>query len=154
MKEDWDIVKHIYALGIATGNATFEHSVPTYEKWISSGVPSCILVACREKEVIGWCKLTQTSNRYVYRGVGEVSVYVHPSESGKGIGDILLKELIKRSENNGFWTLTAGIFPENVSSIRLHKKHGFEELGIRKKIGKMQNGTWRDVLQLERRCEM
>lgn len=61
-----------------------------------------------------------------------------------------MKELIDLSEQNGFWTLQAGIFPENIPSLKLHYKSGFREVGTREKLGKM-NGQWRDVMLLERR---
>jgi L-amino acid N-acyltransferase YncA len=60
--------------------------------------------------------------------------------------------LIESSEKEGIWTLQAGIFPENKSSIALHKKKGFRVVGVRERIGKM-NGVWRDVILLERRSE-
>lgn len=150
---DWDDMKEIYRLGIETGNATFENEVPTYESFISNAVSECTLVATNENGVQGWCKLNKSSNRFVYRGVGEVSVYVHPREMGEGLGGELLKTLIQKGEEAGFWTLSAGIFPENTSSISLHKKHGFEKVGVRKKIGKMPDGQWRDVILFERRSE-
>jgi len=66
--------------------------------------------------------------------------------------------LIEQSEKNGFWTLQAGIFPENVASIELHKKHGSRVLGIREKVGKMSlgdlQGKWRDVVLMERRSKV
>jgi L-amino acid N-acyltransferase YncA len=55
--------------------------------------------------------LTPVTGRCVYAGVGEVSVYIDESTKGKGIGKVLLKELIKASELHNFWTLQAGIFP-------------------------------------------
>jgi phosphinothricin acetyltransferase len=62
----------------------------------------------------------------------------------------LLAALIEASERSEVWTLQAGIFPENIASIELHKSLGFRELGRRERIGKM--GTrWRDVTLLERR---
>ena len=76
-------------------------------------------------------------------------------DQGKGIGYALLNELIHDSEENGIWTLQAGIFPENQISLDLHRKLGFDIVGIRKKIGKMgygpYKGEWRDVVLLERR---
>lgn len=150
IKDDWEQVKFIYEAGIATGNATFETQAPTYEKWRTSAHPECCFVVDDGTSVLGWCKVTSVSDRCVYAGVGEVSVYVHPEARGKGIGDVLLGESIKSSEQQGFWTLQAGIFPENAPSLHLHKKHGFRELGRRERIGKM-NGIWRDVLLLERR---
>jgi phosphinothricin acetyltransferase len=62
----------------------------------------------------------------------------------------VLASLVGESEANGIWTLTAGILPENVSSIRLHERAGFRAVGVRERIGKL-NGRWRDVLLLERR---
>ncbi|GMB09517.1 hypothetical protein B1no1_22270 [Thermolongibacillus altinsuensis] len=55
---------------------------------------------------------------------------------------------------NRFWTLTAGIFPENIPSLPLHQSVGFlREVGIRQRIGKL-NGVWRDVVLLERRSQI
>ncbi len=69
---------------------------------------------------------------------------------GKGVGNLLLSRLIKAAENAGFWTLQAGIFPENQANILLHKKLGFREVGVRERIGQLK-GVWRDVVFLERR---
>lgn len=85
--------------------------------------------------------------------MGEVSVYVHPKAQGKGVGNILFKNLISISEAQGFWTLQASIFSENNSSIYLHKKNGFREVGFREKIGKL-NGKWIDNVLLERRSSI
>lgn len=150
-RSDWDEVKEIYRLGIETGNATFEREVPPFESFISNTVSECTLVATDEAGIQGWCKLNKSSNRYVYRGIGEVSSYVHPREKGKGLGNLLLHTLVLTSEENGYWTLSAGIFPENIASIHLHRKHGFEEVGVRKRVGQMQSGHWRDVILFERR---
>ncbi|GAA3957072.1 hypothetical protein GCM10022246_08670 [Pedobacter ginsengiterrae] len=99
--------------------------------------------------MIGWAALTPVSSRCVYAGVAEVSVYVDPEQSGKGIGLALLEELVALSEIEGIWTLQAGIFPENTGSLRIHEKAGFRTLGVREKIGK-QNEVWRDTVLLER----
>ncbi|GKU79069.1 GNAT family N-acetyltransferase [Paenibacillus sp. L3-i20] len=64
-----------------------------------------------------------------------------------------MNELINLSEKEGFWTLQAGIFPENSSSLNLHHKFGFREVGTREKLGKM-NDIWRDVIFLERRSKL
>jgi phosphinothricin acetyltransferase len=77
---------------------------------------------------------------------------VSENARGKGVGKELLKSLIENSEANGFWTLQAGIFPENVASIKIHEATGFRIIGRREKIGKM-NGHWRDTILLERRSQ-
>lgn len=150
-KEDWNEIKYIYDAGISTGLATFETISPsTYEQWSFKANPECTLIAQVGSTIVGWCKVTPISDRVVYAGVGEVSIYVHPDAQGKGIGDFLLKNLIHKSEESGFWTLQASIFPENINSIYLHKKNNFREVGIREKIGQL-NGVWKDNVLLERR---
>jgi len=96
--------------------------------------------------------LSPVSSREVYSGVAEVSVYLSESTLGKGIGSELLSELILSSERNSIWTLHSSLFPENLASVKLHKKHGFREVGFRKKIACL-DGIWRDTLIVERRSK-
>lgn len=153
LASDWEQVRLIYEKGINTGNATFQTSTPSWEDWDASHLASCRVVTEKDGQLLGWAALTPVSSRCVYAGVAEVSVYVDPEQSGKGIGLILLNELVHLSEADGIWTLQAGIFPENTASLRIHEKTGFRILGIREKIGK-QNGIWRDTVLLERRSKL
>ncbi len=150
---DWDQVSQIYREGILTGNATFEKLIPSWDSWVLDHVVGFNIVARSKNKILGWAALSPTSGRIVYSGVMEVSVYVREEFQGKGIGLALLKKLIELSEYNGIWTLQAGIFPENQTSINLHKKCGFRIVGTREKIGKM-NGVWRDVIFMERRSKI
>jgi L-amino acid N-acyltransferase YncA len=152
---DWSAVKRIYLQGIATGNATFETSAPSWEQWDQRHRPFARLIAtCSGNGVdAGWAAISPVSSRHVYRGVAEVSVYVGSEHWGRGIGQELLKHLVAAAEKNGIWTLQASIFPENVASIRLHKACGFREVGIRKRIGK-RDDQWRDTILLERRSRV
>ncbi len=151
---DWEAVKQIYEEGIATGNATFQTTAPSWKEWDESHVQTCRLIAVDEEDhVQGWAALTAVSGRCVYAGVGEVSVYVSAHARGKGVGKKLLHALIEESERNHFWTLQAGIFPENKSSVRIHEELGFRQVGYREKIGEM-NGEWRDSLLFEKRSKV
>ncbi|MGO4292138.1 GNAT family N-acetyltransferase [Chitinophaga sp. RAB17] len=143
-------VLRIYEEGISTGNATFQTTAPSWEDWDKSHLTTCRMVAIENDEVIGWAALTSVSDRCVYAGVAEVSVYVALNANGKGVGKTLMQKLVEASEENGIWTLQAGIFPENTGSIKIHKANGFREVGRREKIGKMGD-RWRDTLLLERR---
>ncbi len=147
---DWDAVKAIYLEGIATGNATFETAVPNWDQWDAAHLRFARLVARDENNLLGWAALSPVSQRCVYGGVAEVSVYVAAASRGRGIGRKLLERLITESEQNGIWTLQAGIFPENTGSLAIHQHCGFREVGRRERIGKM-NGVWRDTILLERR---
>ena len=125
--------------------------MPTWEVWNDKFFKVCRWVLEDENRVIqGWAAIQPISVRECYKGVAEVSIYLSNSVQGKGLGSVLLQKLILDSEENGFWTLQSGIFPENEASIRLHQKFDFRIVGKREKIAKM-NGTWRDVVLLERR---
>lgn len=166
--ELWPAVREIYREGIATGNATFETDVPDWEKWDGSHLKVCRLLTLEPSasargdvnsvsigavHLLGWAALSPVSSRRVYSGVAEVSVYVSATARGRGVGRALLQTLVKESEVNGIWTLQAGIFPENVASIALHKHCGFREVGVRRSLGKLGD-QWRDVLLLERRSTL
>lgn len=150
---DWDAVARIYGDGIATGNATFETQIPSWNEWDKKYLQCCRLVAELDNEVIGFAVLSKVSNRSVYKGVAEVSVYVDTAHQGKGVGKKILKKLIEASENAGFWSLQAGIFPENTASIALHESCGFRLVGIKERIGKL-NGVWYDNYFMERRSKI
>ncbi|KAA3663349.1 MAG: N-acetyltransferase [Chloroflexi bacterium] len=152
-RADWKAIEMIYREGIRTELATLtpESEVPDGDTWFAGKIPNLIFKAVDDDGMmLGWAALTAVSKRSVYAGVAEVSVYITQSAWGRGIGFMLLDHIVKASENAGIWTLTAGIFPENVASVNLHKKAGFRIVGTREKIGKL-NGVWRDVLLMERR---
>ena len=98
---DWDSVRRIYERGIATGNATFETAVPEYEVWNKNHMQDCRLVARIDNSVTGWAALSPVSDRCIYNGVAEVSVYVDTEQEGKGIGSGLLQRLVTESEQAG-----------------------------------------------------
>jgi len=153
--EDWQQVRSIYREGIGTGNSTFEADAPDWDKWDSAHLQEHRLVVREGNTILAWAALSPVSARSVYAGVAELSLYVTAAHRGKGIGAALLNAIIDSTERAGLWTLQGGIFPENVPSLRLVKKHGFKEIGKREKIGKMTYGnlagTWRDVILVERR---
>ena len=149
----WKDVARIYESGIATKIATFEIKAPDWDTWNKAHRQYCRVVALIDDNVVGWAVLSNVSGRCVYSGVAEVSVYVDSDCRGMGVGDRLMSELISESESNGIWTLQAGVFPENIGSLRLLQKHGFRLIGRRERIGKMYD-TWRDVLLLERRSKI
>lgn len=145
-------VLDIYEAGIATGLATFETSAPAWAVWDAGHLDVCRFVAEEGGRVVGWAALSPVSDRCVYGGVAELSVYVDPARHGRGVGSVLVRHLVEASEEAGFWTLQAGIFPENEASVRLHRRHGFRVVGRRARLGKL-GSEWRDILLLERRSE-
>jgi L-amino acid N-acyltransferase YncA len=145
-----DQVLDIYRLGIATGNATFETEPPSWARFDATRLPGHRFVAVENGRVLGWVGCTRVSDRPVYAGVVEHSVYVHPGAHGRGIGGLLLRALIGSTERAGIWTIQSGVFPENAASLALHAACGFRIIGRRSRIGR-HHGVWRDVILLERR---
>jgi len=149
-EEDWPAVKAIYEQGIAGGQATFETEPPSWDDWDRTHLEGHRLVALQDGELVGWAALSPVSERCVYAGVAENSVYVADSAQGRGVGNALLEELIARAERNGIWTIQTGIFPENEASLALHERCGFRVVGTRERLGQ-HHGVWRDVVLMERR---
>jgi L-amino acid N-acyltransferase YncA len=140
----------IYQAGIDEGNATFETQAPVWEEFTAHRLPGHRYVALADGEVAGWVAASAVSDRCVYAGVIEHSVYVHPAARGQGVGRQLLDALIASAEDAGIWTIQSGIFPENTASTALHLAAGFRVVGTRERIGQ-HHGRWRDVLFIERR---
>lgn len=154
LREHWSAVKMIYEKGIATGNATFQTAAPvSWKLWDEVHLPHSRFVAMVNDHVVGWVALSPTSARECYRGVCELSIYVDPHFSGRGIGKRLMEVVVKSNEDQGIWSLYSSTFPENKVSIALQKKFGFREIGYREKIAQ-QNGVWRDTVLLERRSKI
>ena len=140
----------VYRLGIATGNATFETEPPAWEQFTARHLPEHRFVALDGDRVLGWVACSPVSDRCVYAGVVEHSVYVHPQARGHGVGRALLRALIESTEQAGIWTIQSGVFPENTASLALHTACGFRVIGTREQVGR-HHGVWRDVILLERR---
>jgi L-amino acid N-acyltransferase YncA len=148
---DWPAVKAIFEEGIASRRATFETWAPSWGHWDRAHLP-LRLAAEADGEVVGWAALAPYSSRECYRGVAESSVYVAERARRRGVGRALMERLVAESERAGFWTLQAGVFPENEESLALHERVGFRVVGVRERIGRL-DGEWKDVVLLERRSE-
>ena len=147
---DADRVLAIFQAGIDAGNASFETKAPSWPEFDRAKLPAHRFVAARGGEVVGWIAVSATSQRCVYAGVVEHSVYVDPAARGHGVGGALLAALISSTEAAGVWTIQSGVFPENTASLRLHERAGFRVVGTRERIG-CHHGRWRDVVLIERR---
>lgn len=154
VKMDFECVQAIYQQGIDSGLATFQTEVKSWQEWDESFVHSCRLVIVNESNrVCGWAALSPVSSRCCYAGVAEVTVYMASDARGFGGGKQLLQALVNCSEQQGIWTLKAGIFEQNLASIALHQKCGFKTLGTQERLGKLHN-TWMNVVAMERRSQV
>jgi L-amino acid N-acyltransferase YncA/DNA-binding transcriptional ArsR family regulator len=142
----------IYQTGLDGGEASFETQAPAWDVFDAKLLPAHRHVAAdgTSGQVLGWVAASGVSDRCVYQGVVEHSVYVAPAARGRGVGAALLGALIGSTEAAGIWTIQSGIFPGNAASLRLHERAGFRVVGIRARLGR-HHGRWRDVVLLERR---
>lgn len=145
----------IYQRGLDTGLASFELDAPGWADFDTSRLDTPRLVADNTGtgQVLGWATVSAVSARPVYSGVVENSIYIDPDAQGRGVGSTLLRALVAATEAAGIWTIQAGIFPENVASVAMHRAAGFRIVGIRRRIGRHRD-RWRDVLWMERRSEI
>lgn len=151
--EHANAVLEIYQHGIASGMATFETEVPSWEKFNDKYLAHSRILAMIDNKPVGWAALSRVSSRACYSGVAEVSVYVHQQHQRQGIGRTLLLQLISESEQNGIWSLLSVIHEENRASIHLHEQCGFRYIGYRERIAQL-NGVWRTTVMLEKRSKI
>jgi L-amino acid N-acyltransferase YncA len=146
-------IAEIYNQGIEDRLATYETEWRTAEDrcaWLRSIAGRYPAVAAEvEGQVVGWAGAGPYRMRDCYRGIGEFSVYVRREWRGRHIGDLLLAALIAEAERLGLWKLLSRIFLCNDASRALCRKHGFREVGIYEKHGKL-DGQWLDVVIVER----
>jgi L-amino acid N-acyltransferase YncA len=151
--DDWPEVARIFEEGIATGNATFETEVPSWEEWDRAHLAGHRFVAEGDRCVVGWIALAPVSGRACYAGVAEISVYVTAEARARGVGSELLATVVESAERDGIWTLQTSVFPENAASLALLGRFGFRVVGTRERIGRL-HGIWRDTVLVERRSEV
>ena len=156
--QDWSEVERINIEGIDTGHATFEVRPKSRINFETGALEWSILVYDDGTDRLGgWICLWPTSDRCCYTGIAEVSIYISAHARGKGVGTALMQAAITASQQNGIWTIVAGVFPENDASLQLHLKNGFRIVGTRERMGLMtygpMEGIWRDNLLLERRSK-
>ncbi|MCW8916785.1 MAG: GNAT family N-acetyltransferase [Magnetovibrio sp.] len=153
--DDAKAIQRIYAHHVETGTASFEEVAPSTDeisarrqKVLDANAP--YIVAEWNGEVQGFAYAASFRPRSAYRHTVEDSIYVDPKATGKGIGSALLSDLIERCTQLGYRQMVAVIGgAQNVASINLHKRQGFEEVGHLKSTG-FKFGAWVDTIFMQR----
>jgi L-amino acid N-acyltransferase YncA len=148
---DAPAIAEIYNEGIRGRQATFETRERTAADvlaWLDAPRYP-VLVAERPGEVVGWVAASGYRPRECYGGIAEFSVYVRASARGERIGDRLMAAFLPACEARGLWKVLSRIFPENAASRALCARHGFREVGVYQRHGRL-DGVWRDVVIVER----
>jgi len=149
--EDAAAICEIYNAAIAERGSTFETALRSPEDF----GPRCedsrhpLLVCDVDEGVAGWAGLAPYSTRECYAGIGEASVYVAPQARGHGLGTLLAEALAAAAGERGFHKMVGKLFTDNLASIRLTERCGFDSVGLHRRHGRL-DGAWRDVLVVER----
>ena len=151
-ERDTEAIADIYNEGIATRLATFEtepRAPSDVTAWLAAGERLPVLVAEEDSAVLGWARISSYSDRPVYAGVGEVSVYVTERARGRGLGTALLDALQDGARERGYWKLVGKLFTANAASAAMVRRCGWREVGMHHKHSRL-DGEWRDVLVVEK----
>jgi phosphinothricin acetyltransferase len=146
-------LRAIYAPFVEATAVSFEEVVPSIEQFaarISRALQGWAwLVAERDHQCLGYAYGSLHRERAAYRWSVEVSAYVHPSSYRQGVGAALYGSLLEVLAAKGFCNAYAGITLPNEASVALHRKFGFQPIGVFKSAGR-KFGQWHDVAWMQR----
>jgi phosphinothricin acetyltransferase len=111
-----------------------------------------LLVAEAEGRVCGWGIVKRYSDRPGYRVACETSVYVHEADRGLGHGAAIQQQLTRHAARFGYRHIVAKILCVNEESIAFHKRFGFEDVGVQRRIG-LIDGVWHDIAILQHQID-
>ena len=151
---DAEATRAIYNLEVLESTVTFDlvpRTLAAQELWIEQhlGGHPAIVAVDDDETVLGFASLSPFKPRAAYAPTVEDSVYVHRDGRGRGIGELLLREILELGTHHGFHSVIARIVGGHDASITLHQKCGFEEIGCEREVGR-KFGRWLDVVLMQR----
>lgn len=152
--EDAEAIRAIYNREVLGSTVTFDlvaRSLDEQLQWLDehSGAHPAIVAVDEREAVVGFGSLSPYRPRPAYRTTVEDSVYVDRSARGRGVGKLLLGELVSLADAHGFHALMARIVGGHEASIGLHRSCGFEVVGVEREVGR-KFGRWLDVVLMQR----
>ena len=149
---DAEAILEIYNHEVVHTVATFDlvaRSLDEQRQWLTarSGAFAAI-VAISDNAVVGFGSLSPYKERPAYRTSVEDSVYVHTGHQGRGIGKLLVTELLNVARVSGFHAVFARITASSTASRGLHSSCGFHLVGVEQEVGRKFN-RWLDVALMQ-----
>jgi phosphinothricin acetyltransferase len=150
---DAEAIRQIYNAEVTTSTVTFDimpRTLDDQRRYLSerSGAHAVIVATDESDQVLGYAALSPWRTKPAYSTSVEDSVYVHPGHQGRGIGRILLTELVEVATAHGFHAVFARIVGGHRASIKVHEALGFEVVGVEREVGR-KFGRWLDVVVME-----
>lgn len=155
-EKDKKRILEIYGASIEQDDATYVMICPSWEEWDEEHDKEYRIAAEVNGLIIGFVALSGKNSIEEKEKIGEISIYVDSEYRKKRIGTMLLHCLLMYMEycnentNKQYELLQARIFTNNIASIVLHEKVGFQKVSYCKDSLK-KNGKWRDVYVYEHR---
>lgn len=154
---DAERIAAIYNYEVENSTSTFDlvpRTIEAQREWLTArtGAFSVIVADDPNAGVIGFAALSTYRERAAYRTTVEDSIYVHREHQRKGLGRLLLGELLEVALNSGFHTVIARIDSQSSGSIELHRSLGFQNVGVEREIGR-KFGRWLDSVIMQRMLE-
>jgi phosphinothricin acetyltransferase len=151
--DDAEAIRAIYNPEVLESTVTFDlvpRSLDDQLAWQRerSGA-HVVLVAVEGADLVGYGSLSSYKSRAAYSTTVEDSVYVRRDQQGKGVGRLLLEELVAVATAHGFHAMMARIVGGHDASMRLHARAGFEIVGTEREVGR-KFGRWLDVVVMQR----
>lgn len=151
---DLDAVAAIYAREVREGTATFDLTPPPRSKWeglLASTHPGNHFLVAEDDDgtVLGFAYSSEFRPKGAYDGTREVTIYLDPAASGRGLGRTLYDDLLARMTAGGVRTALACISLPNDASEGLHRACGFERQGVLREVGRKFD-RWIDVVWWQR----
>jgi phosphinothricin acetyltransferase len=151
-RTDLKAINHIYNHYVLHSTCTYQEEPETMaerRRWFDHhGNQHPVIVAELDGAVVGWGSLSAYHPRSAYRRSVENSVYVHHQFHRRGIGSLVMKDLIKRARRLGHHAIIAGIDAEQSASVDLHSRFGFKKVGQLVQVG-FKFKRWLDVIYME-----
>ncbi len=150
---DLPAVDAIYNHYVATSTCTFQTIPSTLDErlaWFHAhDAAHPITVAVDEEEIVGWGSLSVYNPRQAYARTVEDSIYVRHDQHRRGVGRVLLADLLERARALGHHTVIAGVAEGQAASLALHESFGFVEKGRLAELG-YKLGRWVGVIYLQK----
>ncbi len=151
-EQDADEILAIYNGEVLSSAATFDLVPRTLEEqieWLRAHLGAYpALVGVDDGQVVGFASLSPYRPRPAYSTTTEDSIYIKQGYRGKGLGKVLLGEIVSLAKIHGFHTIIARINASHEASIALHSSLGFSKVGIEREIGR-KFGKWQDVMIMQ-----
>lgn len=149
---DLGAINDIYNHYVHHSTCTYQEepeSLESRREWFSHhGEKHPVIVAVMDELVVGWGSLSAYRARSAYRRTVENSIYIHHQHHRRGLGSLVLQELIRRARQLDHHAIIAGIDADHAASVALHARAGFKKVGHLKQVG-FKFDRWLDVIYME-----